>query len=76
MMVIDNLSFNWITKNTFCLMAQICDLLQKERNQWTVVVDEYYKAPYAYKGRHWVGYDDIESIKLKVINYYKQNALE
>jgi chitinase len=32
---------------------------------WTVVNDPYYKAPYAYRERDWIGYDDPASIKAK-----------
>lgn len=31
-----------------------------------MVVDPYYKAPYAYKDNQWVGYDDMTSIGEKV----------
>lgn len=37
----------------------------KEVN-WTVVSDEQYMAPYAYKNKQWVSYDDMESIEVKV----------
>jgi len=34
--------------------------------QWTSVVDDCYKAPYAFNGPYWIGYDDVESISHKV----------
>ncbi|XP_067139342.1 chitinase-3-like protein 1 [Centruroides vittatus] len=43
---------------------EICEKQQREK--WTVVRDPYYMAPYAFREREWVGYDDIESITLKV----------
>ncbi|XP_013781598.1 chitinase-3-like protein 1 [Limulus polyphemus] len=43
---------------------EICE--SQMREPWTIVQDPYYMAPYAYKGRQWVGYDDVESIKRKV----------
>merc|ERR1719292_82916 len=38
---------------------------------WEVVVDGCYMTPYAVNGPYWIGYDDLESIKLKsqFINY-------
>lgn len=38
-------------------------------NDWRVVVDnDFYKAPYAVNSQlHWIGYDDRESLKTKVI---------
>ncbi|XP_076304901.1 acidic mammalian chitinase-like isoform X2 [Tachypleus tridentatus] len=42
---------------------EICEFQMKE--SWTIVQDPYYMAPYAYKGRQWVGYDDVNSIKRK-----------
>ena len=32
---------------------------------WTIVVDGCYLAPYAYNGPYWVGYDDVDSIRIK-----------
>ena len=33
---------------------------------WTDVIDDCYKAPYMYNGPYWIGYDNEESIKIKV----------
>ena len=33
---------------------------------WNGVVDPYYQAPYAYKGNQWIGYDDANSLAIKV----------
>ncbi|XP_076356556.1 chitinase-3-like protein 1 [Tachypleus tridentatus] len=43
---------------------EICEA--QNRESWTIVQDPFYMAPYAYKDRQWVGYDDVESIKRKV----------
>nr|CAD7256216.1 unnamed protein product [Timema shepardi]CAD7574969.1 unnamed protein product [Timema californicum] len=32
---------------------------------WTIVWDDEQKTPYAYSGNQWVGYDNVESIKIK-----------
>jgi len=42
---------------------EICVDLQD--GGWTVVLDQYYQAPYAYKGNQWIGYDDPDSIATK-----------
>jgi len=44
---------------------EICERFISEPGQWTVVQDLYYQAPYAYRGRYWVGYDSPESIQRK-----------
>lgn len=44
------------------------------KHKWTEVRDPYVLAPYAYKDRLWVGYDDIESITLKA-QYIKAMGL-
>lgn len=50
---------------------EIC--VDQSKGGWTVVVDPYYKAPYAYKSNQWVGYDDLDSIaeKCKLANKLK-----
>lgn len=42
---------------------------------WTVVWDDEQKVPYMYKGNQWVGYDNPESLKLKVVIYLDLNSL-
>lgn len=42
---------------------EICETMSRE--PWTVVRDTYYRAPYAYKSREWIGYDDLDSFKEK-----------
>jgi chitinase len=44
---------------------EICERFVAEPGQWTVVQDLYYEAPYAYKDRNWIGYDNVDSIKRK-----------
>ncbi|KAJ4435528.1 hypothetical protein ANN_18144, partial [Periplaneta americana] len=34
-------------------------------DQWTVVWNDKQEVPYAYKGNQWVGYDNVESFKIK-----------
>lgn len=51
---------------------EICKSLTE--GGWTVVFDEHHQAPYAYKDRQWVGYDDQKSIKIKV-EYLKKLGL-
>lgn len=44
-------------------------------NKWTRVFEQTQKVPYAYSGNgQWVGYDDKESVAIK-INYIKANNL-
>lgn len=44
---------------------EICETMSSQSGQWTVVTDPYYQAPYAYREREWIGYDDPTSIKKK-----------
>ncbi len=39
--------------------------MRYNNEQWKEVRDPYHLAPYAYKDRQWVGYDDVESITIK-----------
>ena len=50
---------------------EICNtvLLDSEIGDWTIVRDEYIEAPYAVKGRDWIGYDDEESINFIILSY-------
>jgi chitinase len=45
---------------------EVCEQFLADPEGWTVVRNEYYKAPYAYNGRNWIGYDDMESLTKKV----------
>ncbi|KAK0161123.1 hypothetical protein PV327_009635 [Microctonus hyperodae] len=42
---------------------EICEKLQGK--SWTVVYDKERRAPYAYNGVQWIGYDNVASIKEK-----------
>ena len=41
-------------------------LAQPGIENWNIVVDDCYKAPYMHQGPYWLGYDDPESIAWKV----------
>lgn len=43
---------------------EICEALAHQGG-WNIVFDPNHMVPYAWKGNQWIGYDDIESIKLK-----------
>lgn len=42
------------------------EVCEKLVSGWTVVRNEEQAVPYAYSSNEWVGYDDIESLKVKV----------
>jgi len=44
---------------------QVCTVLNDGA---TRVFSDEHKVPYAYKGDQWIGYDDEESLELKVCN--------
>ena len=48
-------------------ISQICEKFAAEPGLWTVVVDPFYMSPYAYKSNQWIGYDDQNSLKTKVM---------
>jgi hypothetical protein len=53
----------------FVVFLQICESLQS--NDWKVEhPNPNAMGPYAYKGNQWVGYDDINIVKLKVRHCY------
>jgi GH18 family chitinase len=55
----------------FISYYEICEKLSQG---WIRVWQEEHKAPYAYSGVNWVGYDDIESLTIKV-DYLKSKKL-
>jgi len=44
---------------------EICHNDVLDSDQWTIVRDQYIMAPYAFQGRHWIGYDDEQSVRAK-----------
>jgi len=55
-----------------------CDIMEyfndaQESRKWSIIRDGCYMTPYAVNGPYWIGYDDLESIKLKsqFVNYMK-----
>merc|ERR1712002_1102393 len=50
---------------------EIQEMFHDTTKKWNIVRDGCYKTPYAVNGPYWIGYDDLESIKLKsqFINY-------
>ena len=51
------------------VLLQICESLQS--SEWKVEhPNPNAMGPYAYKGNQWVGYDDIDIVKLKVRSCY------
>ena len=47
----------------FLSYYEVCEKLQ---SGWTRVWDNAGKVPYAYYGNEWVGFEDPESLKIKV----------
>jgi chitinase len=55
----------------FISYYEICEKLSQG---WIRVWQDEHKAPYAYSGVNWVGYDDVESLRIKV-DYLKSKKL-
>ena len=56
------------------IMLQILEKFARDEG-WTIVRDPVYMVPYAYRGRQWIGYDDEQSLALKVLVHSKYSGL-
>lgn len=48
------------------LIFQLCDLMNQ--GEWTVERDEDLTAPYAFKNKTWIAFEDKISVGIKVCN--------
>ncbi|RMZ93814.1 putative chitinase 3, partial [Brachionus plicatilis] len=46
-------------------MLSYYEICEKQKNGWIIERNEEQKVPYAFSSIEWVGYDDIESLKIK-----------
>ena len=52
-------------------IIQICSNIKN--NGWKVEFDSQGQVPYSYKGKEWVGYEDVNSLKIKM-DWVKKNG--
>lgn len=76
----NSLLFNSNSKGSYIwAYRKIINMFQILENfaagEWTIVWDEEQQVPYAYNGNQWVGYDNPESIALKVRKSYILHVL-
>lgn len=48
----------------FLTYYEICQNINKEN--WALKFDEIQKVPYSYSNKHWVSFDDVKSVEIKV----------
>lgn len=48
----------------FLTYYEICQNINKE--SWVLKFDEIQKVPYSYSNKHWVSFDDVKSVEIKV----------
>ena len=58
------LAFKYTRTAGFMSYYEVCEKITKG---WSKGLDEEQKVPYAFLDNQWVGYDDKESLALKVI---------
>ena len=44
---------------------EICEYLKDPNHRWTIIFGKYLQAPYMFREKEWVGYDDERSIRKK-----------
>ena len=62
----------WTREPGFLSYYEICEHIQK--NGWKIKWDAEAMTPYAHKGKNWVGFDNEQSLEIKV-NYAKEKGL-